>query len=206
MPRRRTRSDCPALPRERVGVPPAARRRGGIPPPDAVSASIVAGLEQVLVSTVTALLRLVHSPQRRTKRRGCEWSPSCVYSRPSVPWSQRWWWCRRVRRLPRSASRRCNYVHRRTDGSAHDDEKPDRGDHRPQPFRPLPRHSVRRHFSAGPVVHSPQARRRAALPLRRGQLPVGRRAERRRSTATAPPSTGTSSPSTTTATGTCPAW
>ena len=47
-------------------------------------------------------------------------------------------------------------VHLRTDGSVHDDEEPDRGDHRPEPFRPLPGPSVRRHFSAGPVVHSPE--------------------------------------------------
>ena len=43
-------------------------------------------------------------------------------------------------------------VHRRTDGPAHDDEKPDRGDHRPEPFRPLSADSVRHHFSAGPVL------------------------------------------------------
>jgi hypothetical protein len=40
-------------------------------------------------------------------------------------------------------------VHRRTDGPAHDDEKADRGYHRPAPLRPLSADSVRRHFSAG---------------------------------------------------------
>ena len=48
----------------------------------------------------------------------------------------------------------------------------------PSPFDPCQRHPVRRHPAARPGLHAAGARGRAALPLRRRQLPDGRRADR----------------------------
>ena len=210
------------MPRRRlvsiVRLAPSPLRGWEVPPPDAVPASIVAGLEQVLVSTVTAKLRLVRSPQRRTKWRGCDGHQAastrgarcpghsggggvagCPPENVGIPKVQ----LRSTAAPMDPPTMMKSPIVATTDPSPFDPCQDIPLDVISRPGLSFTPPSTKKGCAATRATKSwPSSRSSGAITTSRYRPTPSRR----RSTATAPPSTGTPSPPTTTATGRCPAW